>query len=271
MKNLALLTGKKGIILGVANTMSIAWKIAQLCHAHEAEIAITYQDDRLKTRINPLAEATNCSIFKCDVKEITSIDELFDKLATKWGNLDFLVHSIAYTDKEAFRKQYIDTSRENFLNTLDISCYSFTYLSKKAAALMKHGGSILTLSYYGSQKVIPSYNVMGVAKAALEASVRYIAADLGSKNIRVNAISAGPIRTLSASVIGDFRTILNTYQSSAPLRRNITQSDVANTVLYLISDLSNSVTGQIHYVDCGYSIMGIGVINSTVSDIYNKN
>ncbi|QES96553.1 enoyl-ACP reductase [Orientia tsutsugamushi] len=256
-KNLALLTGKKGVILGVANSMSIAWKIAELCHTNGAEIAITYQDDKLKTRIEPLVEATKCSMFQCDVKKTASIDELFDNLANNWGKLDFLVHSIAYTDKEALKGQYINTSQENFLNTLDISCYSFTYLSKKAAKLMKNGGDVLTLSYYGAQKVIPSYNVMGVAKAALEASVRYIAADLGPQNIRVNAISSGPIRTLSASAISNFSLMLNIHQSSAPLKRNTTQNDVANAALYLLSDLSNGITGQIHYVDCGYSIMGI--------------
>ncbi len=254
----SLLKGKKGIILGVANKMSIAWAIAKICHNHDADIALTYQNSILQDRIYPLAEDINCdAVYECNVKDEESMDRLFDEITGKWGKLDFLVHSIAYADKSELRGRYIDTSRENFLNSLDISCYSFTYLSRKAAKLMTNGGSMITLSYYGAEKVIPSYNVMGVAKAALEASVRYIAADLGPKNIRVNTISAGPIRTLASSGISDFKSMLSIHSQSSPLQRNTSQFDVAGAALYLLSDLAAGVTGQVHYVDCGYNIMGI--------------
>lgn len=253
-----LLNGKKGVILGVANQMSIAWAIAHTCHAQGAQIALTYQDERLRSRVEPLAKSTDCSILvPCNVHDTDSMDQLFSTLKDQLGQIDFLVHSIAYADKEELKGRYVDTSQNNFLHSLNISCYSFTYLSKKAAEIMPNGGSILTLSYYGARRVMPAYNVMGVAKAALETSVRYIAADLGPLNIRVNAISAGPIRTLASSGINNFKSMLDLNQSVSPLRRNTTQQDVANTAIYLLSDLSSGMTGQINYVDCGYSILGV--------------
>lgn len=253
-----LLKGKKGIITGVANNLSISWAIAQAARAHGAEIALTYQSEVLKKRIMPLAEELSCDfVAECDVTNPASINTLFDETEKRFGKLDFLVHGIAFSDKEELRGRYIDTSLANFLNAMNISCYSLTALAKKAENLMSEGGSIVTLTYYGAEKVIPSYNVMGLAKAALEASVKYLANDMGASNIRVNAVSAGPIRTLASSGIGDFRSMLDIHATVSPLKRNTTQQDVAGAAIYLLSNLSSGVTGEIHYVDSGYNIMGI--------------
>lgn len=253
-----LLSGKRGIVTGVANKMSISWAIAKSLVEHGAEIALTYQGEILEKRIYPLAEEINCAhVYECDVTKEESINNLFNILEQKWGRIDFLIHGIAFSDKNELSGQYVDTTLDNFLNTMNISCYSLVALTKRCKRLMTHGGSIITLSYYGAEKVIPNYNVMGVAKAALEASVRYLAYDLGSDNIRVNAISSGPIRTLASSAIGDFRSMLDSHAATAPLRRNTTQQDVAGAGLYLVSELSSGITGEIHYVDCGYNIMGM--------------
>lgn len=257
------LKGKKGLIMGVANDKSIAWGIAKVAHQHGAELAYTYQGEILEKRVTPLAHETNSTlILECDVTEEESIERVFKTIEKKWGKLDFLVHSIAFSDKNELKGQYIDVSRENFLNTMNISCYSFSAVVKHAAPLMKDGGSIITMTYYGAQKVIPHYNVMGVAKAALEMSVQYIAADLGPKNIRVNAISAGPIKTLAASGIGDFRYILKWNEDNSPLRRTVTTEEVGKSALYLLSDLSSGVTGQTLYVDSGYSIIGMKAVDA---------
>jgi enoyl-[acyl-carrier protein] reductase I len=253
-----LLQGKRGLITGIANSSSIAWSVAQLARAHGADLAFTYQGDMLEKRIMPLAQEVGCDlVIKCDVTDESSIKSLFSTLESKWGKLDFILHSIAFSDKNELKGRYIDTTLNNFLNSMHISCYSLTSFAKYAEPLMVDGGSILTLTYHGAQKVVPYYNVMGVAKAALECSVRYIAHDLGHKNIRVNAISAGPIRTLAASVIGDFRSMLDMHQKISPLRKNVTQEDVASSALYLLSGMSRAVTGEIHYVDCGYNIMTV--------------
>jgi enoyl-[acyl-carrier protein] reductase I len=251
-----LLKGKKGLITGIANNSSIAWSIAQIAKAHGAELALTYQGDVLEKRIMPLAAEIGCdTVLKCDVKDEHSIDQLFETLSQKWGRLDFIVHSIAFADKNELKGRYIDTSLENFLNSMHISCYSLTALAKRAEKLMTNGGSIITLTYHGAQKVVPYYNVMGLAKASLECSVRYLASDMGP-NVRVNAISAGPIRTLAASGIDNFKSMLKCHETTAPLKRNTTQQDVASSALYLLSNMSSGVTGEIHYVDCGYNIMG---------------
>lgn len=256
-EDILMLKGKKGIVTGVANNMSIAYAIAKLLVQQGAEIGLTYQGEVLKKRIDPIAEELNCSfIHECDVKQETSINSLFEAAKNKWGKIDFFVHAIAFADKEELKGRYVDTSLSNFLNTMEISCYSLTSMARKAQEIMPEGGSIITLTYLGAEKVIPCYNVMGVAKAALEASVRYLSADLGVQRIRVNAISAGPIKTLAASGISDFRSMLSMHEQIAPLKRNTTQEEVAKSALYLISDLSSSVTGEIHYVDCGYNIMG---------------
>jgi enoyl-[acyl-carrier protein] reductase I len=253
-----LLGGKRGIITGVANNMSISWAIAQAAKAHGAEIALTYQGEVLEKRVIPLAEELGCSfVQECDVTNEESMDKLFEVTEKKWGKLDFLVHSIAFADRNELRGRYIDTSLPNFLNSMHISCYSLTSLAKRAEPLMKDGGSIVTLTYYGAEKVIPFYNVMGLAKSALETSVKYLAHDMGSGNIRVNAISAGPIRTLAASGIGDFKAMLKIHAETSPLKRNTTQQDVAGAGLYLLSDLAAGVTGEIHYVDSGYNTMGM--------------
>ena len=253
-----LLEGKKGIITGVANNLSICWAIAQIAKAHGADIALTYQGDILKKRVEPLSEELGCDfIYECDVTSEQSMDKLFEVTKEKWGKLDFLVHGIAFADKEELKGRYIDTSLPNFLNSMNISCYSLTALAKRAESLMTDGGSIVTLTYYGAEKVIPNYNVMGLAKSALETSVKYLAHDMGQNDIRVNAISAGPIRTLAASGIGDFKAMLRNHEATSPLRRNTTQQDVAGAALYLLSGLSSGVTGEIHYVDSGYNIMGM--------------
>ena len=252
-----LLYGKVGVIMGLANEGSIAWGIAKTCYEHGAKFSITYQSEILEKRVKPLAaELKSCPLIKCDITQHESVDKAFSIIKDQYGKIDFLVHAIAFSDKDELRGRYVDTSRKNFLNTLDVSCYSFVYVARKAAEILNTGGSILTLTYYGAEKVIPNYNVMGVAKAALESSVRYIASDLGELGIRVNAISAGPIRTLAASGIGDFRTMLKFSEKNSPLKRNVTIYDVGNAAMYLISDLSSGVTGEVMHVDSGYNVMG---------------
>jgi enoyl-[acyl-carrier protein] reductase I len=258
-----VLKGKKGLIMGVANDRSIAWGIAQAAAAQGAEIAFSYQGEILKKRVFPLAESIGVdTLIECDVTDSNSIKDLFDVLEKKWGKIDFVVHAIAFSDKNELKGRYADTSRENFLRTMDISCFSFTEVSQKAAAIMNPGGSLLTLSYYGAAKVIPHYNVMGVAKAALEASVRYLAADLGKDGIRVNAISAGPIKTLAAAGIGDFQYMIKWNEYNSPLRRTVSIADVGKSGMYLLSELSSGVTGEIHYVDSGYNVTGMKFVDT---------
>ena len=256
--NKALMAGKRGLIMGVANNRSIAWGIAKSCAAHGAELAFTYQGDALKKRVEPLAAEIGSNIVvPCDVSDMASIDTAFDAIRSAWGRLDFVVHAIAFSDKDELTGRYVDTSAENFTKTMFISVYSFTAVAQRAEKLMSEGGSLLTLTYYGAEKWMPHYNVMGVAKASLEASVRYMAADLGPKAIRVNAISAGPIKTLAAAGIGDFRYILRWNEYNAPLRRTVTIDDVGDSGLYLLSDLGRGVTGEILHVDAGYHIVGM--------------
>jgi enoyl-[acyl-carrier protein] reductase I len=253
-----LMRGKRGLIMGVANSRSIAWGIAKAARAQGADLAFTYQGEALKKRVEPLAEEVGALVLgHCEVTDKTSIDDAFAAIRSAWGSLDFLVHAIAFSDKVELVGRYVDTTADNFTKTLEISCYSFTALAQRAETLMTNGGSMLTLTYYGAEKWIPHYNVMGVAKAALEASVRYLAADLGPKNIRVNAISAGPIKTLAASAIGDFRYILKWNELNAPLRRSVSLEEVGETAVYLLSDMSRGVTGEIHHVDAGYHIVGM--------------
>jgi|TARA_B100000315_G_scaffold208088_1_gene203172 enoyl-[acyl-carrier protein] reductase I len=253
-----LMAGKRGLIMGVANERSLAWGIARAAAGHGAELAFSYQGDALKKRVLPLAESVGSDvILPCDVTDEASIEGLFEAIKSRWGKLDFLVHAIAFSDKEQLKGRYLDTTADNFAATLNVSCYSFTALCRRAVPLMSDGGSLLTLTYSGAERVMPHYNVMGVAKAALEASVRYLAADLGSDNIRVNAISAGPIKTLAASGIGDFRYILKWNELNSPLRRNVTIDEVGGAGVYLLSDLGAGVTGEVHHVDCGYHIVGM--------------
>jgi len=253
-----LMAGKRGLVMGVANERSIAWGIAKACAAHGAELAFTYQGEPLLKRVGPLVEGIGAKLLlPCDVTDPTSLDAVFATIAEKWGRLDFLVHAIAFSDREELKGLYVDTSRDNFLRTMDVSCFSFTDLSRRCVPLMTDGGSLLTLSYIGAERVMPHYNVMGIAKAALEASVRYLAADLGAKGIRVNAISAGPIKTLAASGIGDFRYILKWNELNAPLRRNVTIDEVGGAGVYLLSDLGSGTTGEVHHVDCGYHVVGM--------------
>ena len=253
-----LMRGKRGLIMGVANNRSIAWGIAKACHAQGAQIGLTYQGDALKKRVEPLAkEIDGLVLGHCDVSDAATIDAVFAAAKSAWETIDFVVHAIAFSDKNQLDGRYVDTTADNFTSTMLISCYSLTAIAQRAEKLMPQGGSLLTLTYYGSEKWMPHYNVMGVAKAALEASVMYLAADLGTKNIRVNAISAGPIKTLAAAGIGDFRYILRWNEFNAPLRRNISAEDVGNAAVYLLSDLSRSVTAEIHYVDAGYHIIGM--------------
>ena len=253
-----LLDGKRGLIMGVANERSIAWGIAKACADEGAELAFTYQGEAFEKRVSPLAQSVGSDfLMACDVTDDQSMDRAFSQIAERWGRLDFLVHAIAYSDKEQLKGRYFDTTPDNFAMSLDISCYSFTALCQRAEPLMSSGGSALTLTYYGAEKVVPHYNVMGVAKAALEASVRYLAADLGAGGIRVNAISAGPIRTLAASGIGDFRYILKWNEYNSPLKRNTSIDEVGNAALYLLSDLSGGTTGAVHHVDCGYHVVGM--------------
>jgi enoyl-[acyl-carrier protein] reductase I len=253
-----LMVGKRGLIMGVANDRSIAWGIAQAIAAQGGQVAFTYQGEALEKRVRPLAESLGSSlVVPCDVADDADMDTAFAAVEKAWGKLDYLVHAIGFADKQYLRGRYLDTPRDAFLQAMDISCYSFVAVGRRAAALMKPGGSMLTLSYLGAERVIPHYNVMGVAKAALEASVRYMATDLGEAGIRVNAISAGPIRTLAASGIGDFRYILKWNQYNSPLRRNVTIEEVGGAGLYLLSDLSAGVTGEVHHVDSGYHIVGM--------------
>jgi len=258
-----LLAGRKGLVMGVANDRSLAWGISRTAAAYGANLAFTYQGEALGRRVGPLAESVGSSmVLPCDVTDEASVDAVFDKIESEWGSLDFLVHAVAYSDKDELKGRYVDTSRENFLRSLDISCYSFTSVCRRAAALMPDGGSLLTLTYFGAERVVPHYNVMGVAKAALEASVRYIAADLGRDNIRVNAISAGPIKTLAASGIGDFRYILKWNEYNAPLKRNVTIDDVGGAALFLLSELGSGVTGEVMHVDAGYHVVGMKAVDA---------
>ena len=256
--NKGLMAGKRGIVLGVANNRSIAWGIAKACHAAGAELALTWQGDALKKRVEPLAAELGAELFgHCDVTDAATIDAVFDAAKAKWGKIDFVVHAIAFSDKDQLDGRYLETTADNFSKTMLISCYSLTAIAQRAEKLMTDGGSIITLTYYGAEKWMPHYNVMGVAKAALEASVRYLAADLGAGNIRVNAISAGPIKTLAASGIGDFRYILKWNENNAPLRRTVSIEDVGASALYLLSDMSRGVTGEVHHVDSGYHVVGM--------------
>jgi enoyl-[acyl-carrier protein] reductase I len=253
-----IMAGKRGLIMGVANNKSIAWGIAQACAEQGAELAFSYQGDALGKRVKPLAESLNSTIvLDCDVTDDASIDALFDTLKEKWGKIDFVVHAIGFSDKNELRGRYVDTSAANFRMTMDISVYSFTAIAQRAEKMMPDGGSLLTLTYYGAEMVMPHYNVMGIAKAGLEASVKYMAMDLGPKNIRVNALSAGPIKTLAASGIGDFRYILKWNELNSPLRRNVTTNDVGKSALYLLSDLASGVTGENLHVDAGYHVVGM--------------
>ncbi|EXS71346.1 enoyl-ACP reductase FabI [Sphingobium sp. Ant17] len=253
-----LMAGKRGLIMGLANDKSLAWGIAKSLHEQGAELAFSYQGDALAKRVRPLAEQVGSDfLIDCDVTDMDKLDAAFAEIETRWGTLDFVVHAIGFSDKNELRGLYVDTSLDNFLMTMNVSAYSFVAVTRRARALMPNGGSILTLSYYGAEKVIPHYNVMGVAKAALETSVKYLAMDLGPENIRVNAISAGPIKTLAASGIGDFRYILKWNELNAPLRRNVTIEDVGGAGLYLLSDLASGVTGEIHHVDAGYNVIGM--------------
>ena len=253
-----LMAGKRGLIMGVANDRSIAWGIARALAAQGAELAFTYQGEALEKRVRPLAESLGSSlVLPCDVTDEPSVDSAFAAIKAAWGGMDFLVHAIGFADKQYLRGRYLDTPREAFLQALDISCYSFVSVSQRAVPLMGAGGALLTMSYLGAERVTPHYNVMGVAKAALEASVRYLATDLGPAGVRVNAISAGPIKTLAASGIGDFRYILKWNQYNAPMRRNVTIDDVGGSALYLLSELASGVTGEVHHVDCGYHVVGM--------------
>jgi enoyl-[acyl-carrier protein] reductase I len=253
-----LLRGKRGLVMGIANSRSIAWGIAKACRTHGADLAFTYQGDALKKRVEPLAAEIGARVLgHCDVAEPATIDAAFAAVQSAWGALDFVVHAIAFSDKDQLDGRYVDTTQDNFSKTMLVSCYSFTAIAQRAEKLMPRGGALLTLTYYGAEKWIPHYNVMGVAKAALEASVRHLAADLGTKNIRVNAISSGPIKTLASSAIGDFRYILKWNEHNAPLRRSVTIEEVGDTAVYFLSDLARGVTGEIHHVDAGYHIVGM--------------
>jgi len=258
-----LLAGRRGLIMGVANDRSLAWGIARTAALHGADLAFTYQGDALAKRVQPLADSVGSDfLLPCDVTVEASLDATFDEIADRWGTLDFVVHAIAYSDKEQLKGRYADTTRDNFLRTLDISCFSFTDVCRRASALMPEGGSLLTLTYYGAERVMPHYNVMGVAKAALEASVRYLAADLGPDKVRVNAISAGPIKTLAASGIGDFRYILKWNEYNSPLKRNVTIDEVGGAALFLLSGLGSGVTGEVMHVDAGYHVVGMKAVDA---------
>ncbi len=253
-----LMEGKRGLIMGLANERSLAWGITKALADHGAELAFSYQGEALEKRVRPLAESVGSDfLIECDVSDMAGLDAAFETLAARWPTIDFVVHAIGFSDKNELRGKYVDTSLENFLLTMNISAYSFVAVTRKARAMMPNGGSVLTLSYYGAEKVVPHYNVMGVAKAALETSVKYLAMDLGPENIRVNAISAGPIKTLAASGIGDFRYILKWNELNSPLRRNVTIEEVGGAALYMLSDLSSGVTGEIHHVDAGYNVIGM--------------
>ena len=255
-----LMQGKRGLIMGVANQRSIAWGIAQALADAGAQLAFTYQGEALERRVAPLAQSVGAKlVMPCDVSDAASLDAVFDRLKSEWGKLDFVVHAIAFADKDELTGRYVDTSASNFQMSLNISCYSFTAVANRAEKLMPDGGALLTLSYYGAEKVIPHYNVMGVAKAALEASVRYLAADLGPQKIRVNSISAGPIKTLAAAGIAGMRKMLSWNEDKSPLRKNVTIEEVGGAALYLLSDLSAGVTGENHHVDSGYNIIGMSI------------
>jgi enoyl-[acyl-carrier protein] reductase I len=263
MTKLQLMAGKRGLIMGVANDHSIAWGIAKALAEHGAELAFTFQGDALKKRVEPLASSVGSSIIiPCDVSLENGVEETFQHLKTHWDTLDFVVHAIGFSDKDELKGKYVNTSRKNFLNSMDVSCYSFTETARHAAPMMTNGGSLLTLTYYGAEKVMPHYNVMGPVKAALEASVRYLSVDLGGDNIRVNAISAGTIKTLAASGIRDFRYILKWNQYNSPLKRNTTTDEVGSSALYLLSDLSSGVTGEVLHVDSGYHVVGMKSIDA---------
>jgi len=267
-----LMKGKRGLVMGVANDRSIAWGVAEALHQAGAELAFTYQGEAFKKRVTPLVESMKpAAVLDCDVTNGASIDAVFDELKAKWGKLDFLVHAIAFSDREQLKGRYVDTTADNFAMTMNISCYSFTAVAQRAEKLMTDGGSMVTLTYYGAEKVMPHYNVMGVAKAALEASVRYMAEDLGKKKIRVNSISAGPIRTLAASGIGDFRYILKWNEFNAPLRRNVTIGEVGNSALFLLSDLGTAVTGECLHVDAGYHVVGMKAEDAPDIAVNGKN
>ncbi|UZD92310.1 enoyl-ACP reductase FabI [Cognatishimia activa] len=266
-----LMAGKRGLIMGLANDKSIAWGIAKACAEAGAEMAFSYMGDAFKKRVQPLADQLGVeTLIDCDVSDPDSIDAAFAQIEEKWGKIDFIVHAIGFSDKNELRGRYVDTSRDNFLMTMDISCYSFTAVMKRAEKLMTEGGSALTLTYYGAEQVMPHYNVMGVAKAALEASVKYLAEDLGKDGIRVNAISAGPIKTLAASGIGDFRYILKWNEYNSPLRRTVTIDDVGNSALYLLSDLASGVTGENLHVDSGYHVVGMKAVDAPDIDASKK-
>ena len=253
-----LMGGKRGLIMGLANDRSLAWGIAKALADQGAELAFSYQGEALQKRVAPLAEQLGSDfLIDCDVSDMEAVDRAFDEIRARWGRLDFLVHAIGFSDKNELRGKFVDTSLDNFLMTMNISVFSFVTVTRKARELMADGGSVLTLSYYGAEKVIPHYNVMGVAKSALETSVKYLAMDLGPEKIRVNAISAGPIKTLAASGIGDFRYIMKWNEYNSPLRRNVTIEDVGGAALYLLSDLASGVTGEIHHVDAGYNVVGM--------------
>ena len=260
---MSLMAGKRGLIMGLANDKSLAWGIAQQLHRHGAELAFSYQGEALEKRVRPLAESLDSDfLIDCDVADMAALDNAFLKLKARWDSIDFVLHAIGFSDKNELRGKFVDTSLDNFLMTMNISAYSFVAVSKRAAEMMPNGGSILTLTYYGAEKVVPHYNVMGVAKSALETSVSYLANDLGPAGIRVNGISAGPIKTLAASGIGDFRYILKWNELNSPLRRNVTIDDVGGAGLYLFSDLSSGVTGEIHHVDAGYNVIGMKQVDA---------
>ncbi|HUB95737.1 MAG TPA: enoyl-ACP reductase FabI [Stellaceae bacterium] len=264
----ALLAGKRGLIMGVANDHSIAWGIARSAAEHGAELAFTYQGDVFAKRVRPLAERLGSDfVMDCDVSDEASVASVFQKIAERWEKFDFLVHAVAYSESNELKGRYVDTTRANFVRSMEISCYSFTDICRRAAPLMRPGGCLLTLSYIGAERVVPHYNVMGVVKAALEASVRYLAVDLGKDNIRVNAISAGPIKTLAASGIGDFRYILKWNQYNSPLKRNVGIEEVGGAAVYLVSELASGVTGEVHHVDCGYHVVGMKAADAPVISV----
>ena len=263
IENSNLMAGKRGLVMGVANERSIGWGIAKAIAAAGGQMAFTFQGDALKKRVEPLAQSVGSKlVMECDVTDEASMDKVFAQIKKEWGSLDFLVHAIAYSDKEELKGQYVETSRDNFMKTMDISVYSFTALARRAAALMSNGGAMLTMTYYGAERVMPHYNVMGVAKAGLEASVRYLATDLGGDGIRVNSLSAGPIKTLAASGIGDFRYIMKWNEYNSPLKRNVTLDDIGGAGVYLLSDLSSGVSGETHHVDCGYHVVGMKSVDA---------
>ena len=269
MINTSLMKNKKGLVMGVANERSIAWAIAKTLSNSGAEVALTYQGEVLKKRVGPLAKEINSSIvLECNVENENNISKVFNEIKKKWEVIDFVVHAIAFSNREELKGKYLNTTKDNFKRTMDISCYSFTAVAREAAKIMTNGGALLTLSYFGSEKFMPHYNVMGIAKSALEASIKYLAKDLGKRKIRVNALSPGPIKTLAASAIGDFNYILKWNENNSPLKRNITVDDISGSAIYFLSDLSSGVTGEIHHVDSGYNIIGMKDADSP--DIFEK-